>query len=133
LASASASQLYPGAAELWPTLIGSASGVGGLATLTLHNGAVGLYALAIGTGTLPTPLTLGPEFYYGVLIDPSLPYLLMSVGSTNAAGIANRQYAIPNDQALSGAAIPWQAWATHGFFAPYTFASFTNLAVMQIP
>jgi hypothetical protein len=120
-------------AEAWPSLGAVATALGGTAALTLHNGALGLYVLAIGTGTLPAPLSLGPEFYYGVLLNPVMPFAVMSVGTTSAAGVATKQYPIPNDQALSGVAIPWQAWATHGFFAPYTFASFTNVAVMQIP
>lgn len=133
LTNSAGTKAFPGVVELWPSLKATATGIGGTANIEMESGAIGLFVLAVGTGTLSAPLSLGPQFYYGLLLDPAMPYVVMATGATSTTGLATRQYPIPNDPALAGAAIPWQAWTTHGFFAPYTFASFTNLAVMQIP
>jgi hypothetical protein len=77
--------------------------------------------------------TRGPEIYFGLLIDPGLPLIVMTSGVTPAEGAVVLQYPIPNDAALSGAILNWQAWCAHGIFAPFAISSFTNLAAMAIP
>jgi hypothetical protein len=123
---------FPQAAELFPSLLATSTGVGGTATVELENGAAGLFVLAFGAGALGTPLALGPDIYFGLLIDPGLPLIVMTAGVTPVAGAVVLQYPIPNDSTLSGAILNWQAWCTHGFLPPFVSSSFTNLASMAI-
>jgi hypothetical protein len=110
-----------------PTLAVATGGPGATLEFTLENGAAGAFALHYSVGLLPAPLPVTvPPTWYGVLLDlaPGLSGRIW-VDAFDSCGRARLAFSVPNDPALIGLTVHFQAWCRRGLFGPSRY-SFTN-------
>ncbi len=119
--------------EMFPSLTASTTGVGGTLQLSLDNGTGGLYALAMGLGSLPVPVSIAnPPTWYGVLLNPAAPLFVIGTGAFATSDPIALSYPVPSKPELTGLALYLQAWCQQGFFGPEVTYSFTNLTVVTL-
>jgi hypothetical protein len=118
---------------LWPTLATSTTGIGGVLKADLWNGDVGLYALALATGSLPSPIPItSPPTWYGVLLNPFGPLFTIGTGAFATSDPVVLAYPVPDNPGLAGLTVYLQAWCQQGFFGPEVTYSFTNMATVTL-
>lgn len=114
--------------QLYPSLVASTTGVGGTLNLELDNGKEGAYVLAMGFGSLPTPISIAsPSTWYGVMLNPGSPLFVIGPGAFAGAAPVMLAYTVPSNPALTGLALYFQAWCQQGFPGSEVTYSFTNL------
>ncbi|MHC4892575.1 MAG: putative Ig domain-containing protein [Planctomycetota bacterium] len=116
---------------LWPRLEASTSGVGGTVDLSLATGDVGFRSLVLGFGSLPTPIPIGSGIDYGLLIDVSLPYVILLEELIPTLGPVDTTLPVPAVSALLGVDLFFQDWAQQGLLGP-TESSFSNLVTVKL-
>ncbi|QDU67020.1 IPT/TIG domain-containing protein [Engelhardtia mirabilis] len=119
-----------GAAQMWPTLTASNTGLGGTASIEIAIGDAGTYDLAFAMASLDEPLSLGPEIAYGLLLDPAGPLVLLASGLAPNLAPSQLSFPVPAGPELLGVELPLQALTRRGLIEPTSF-SLTNLAVLS--
>jgi len=110
-----------------PVLAAGSTGLGGELTIRIDNGDAGAYALALGSGATATPIPLGPDIYYGILIDLAGPWALLKSGLVPSAAPVTLKLPIPDSAALAGVLLPLQCWALQASTTGTPNSSFSNL------
>lgn len=119
--------------RLWPVLVSSTTGIGGTLDIGIDNGSEGLYALALATGFLPSPISIAsPPTWYGVLLDPTGPLFVIATGAFATSDPIDLSFPVPSNPALVGLSLYLQAWCQQGFFGPEVTYSFTNMGAVTL-
>ncbi len=120
-----------GAARFWPTVSAVEGGLGGTVDVELANGEPGAYVLAFALQVLPAPVSIDPSVHYGVLLDASGTFGLLTAGTFPSANPVQVSLPIGVDPSVLGVTVYLQAFAEQGAPVPHDL-SFTNAASVLI-
>ena len=122
-----------GTQQLYPSLETATTGIGGTVDVVIDNGDEGLYALAFATGVWPVPIPIAsPPTWYGALLDLTGPLFTLGSGAFATSDSASLSYPVPDNPALSGLQLYFQAWCQQGFFGVEVTHSFTNVGAIVL-
>jgi hypothetical protein len=121
----------PDGVNLWPTLEAETTGVGGTASVDIHNGTAGIAVVAYAAGILPPGVGISlPPIWSSLQLDVTGPYVIVASYGIAPSGELSVTYPIPNNPSLAGSTVYLQSWCQQGFFGPGVTYSFTNAAAV---